>query len=188
MIKNGKIVRINIDNYNKLKKVEKDTMDQKLNQVIDVVGEDMPVTNLGDKFKTIQIRSGTLDRLDTYRITLTEPRDCILARLMIAYEEKLNFGEDDSWAFFKITSRVNKKISLEGQVEYYSKDIIFNSDGDVYGYNLPDTYIVNGEDLTEEYNAFLRGLDIMDIMRKVLDHFGETTTLTYADYLLEIKS
>lgn len=187
MKKNNSVIKIHKNVLEKLKKIDGSSNENKINKIMDSVEPIMDFVRYNDELVSVKLTSQTVERLDSFRITPTESRSNILTRLLLAYD-KIGKSGGESWAFFKITSRVNKKISLEGQIEYYSKDIIFNSNGDVYGYNVPDTYIVNGEDLTDEYNIFLKQLNIMEIMRKVLEHFGENTTLTYQEYVLEIKS
>ena len=90
--------------------------------------------------------------------------------MFICFDELNN---TETWIPFKLTSRVNKKLIVIGDVGLNSRDMFFDEGNGVYGLNLPTTYIVGGEDLTEEYNSWTSTIDWKEIKKIVLDHCND---------------
>lgn len=183
------ITKISEDNHHKLKKIDGGNMDTKLNTVMDIVDPIMPFIEYSNNLKSVKLSNETLERLDTYRITATESRNNILTRLLIALDEMTNVSEEEEWISFKLTNPYNKKLIIDGQIEYNSKELSYNYRGNVFREKLPPAYIVGGEDLTKELYLWFDNLDWRWIVNKILENIGcEPIVITENDFILEINN
>ena len=173
-------------NHEKLKNFSDGSIDKNLNLLMDVVEQHMPFVNYSDEMKSINVYDDTLKRLDGFHITSSESRDNILTRMFIAFEEIDNFGQED-WIPFKLTSTLNKKLSIEGQVEYHSRDMLFNEEGKVLGYALPTTYSYEGENLTREFISWQKMINWSEVLNMILNNHNNKQTIEHQNYVLEIN-
>ena len=163
-------VKVNKNNWQRLKTFSDNSMDKNLNLLMDIVERDMPFVNFADERTTINCYEDTYERLDSFKISVGESRDNIITRMFICFDELNN---TETWIPFKLTSRVNKKLIVTGEVGLNSEDMFFNEGNEIYGLKLPSTYIVGGEDLTDEYISWVGSINWTEIKKIVLDHCNE---------------
>ena len=178
--------KINASNHERLKNFSDGTIDKNLNLLMDQVEKIMPFVNFSEEMKSINVYSDTIERLDGFHLTGSESRDNIITRLFIAFDE-IDAISDEYWIPFKLTSVLNKKLIIAGQVEYYSKDILFNEGSKPIGYELPKTYVFDGEDLSPEYNSWQKLLNWNEISGLILDNKDSKKTIIKTNYVLDIN-
>lgn len=159
-------IKINQWTYDKIKNLDDNSIDKNLNLLMDIIEEQMPAVNYGEKTKTINAYEDTCQRLDSFKLTLGESRDNVITRMLILFDEINNFAEME--IPFKLTSPLNQDLVLEGMVTSNGVSILT-------------------EDDSVEYKAWLKLLNWEEIRSLVLEHEDERITLNMLDYRLDIN-
>lgn len=185
-----KKVKLNKTNRDALKNLNTDfSIDTNLNTLMDVVENIMPFVKYSDEVTSINLHQKTIDKLDSFKICNGESRDAIITRLLLMFDEIDNTSSEGEllWISFKLSSPLNKKLTISAIMEYSSKDIMFNEGNEVYGWDLPSTYTVNGENMTVEFKSWIDLLDWVEIKELVRNHFDKSVRFNKTNYYLEVN-
>lgn len=88
-----KSIQIHKYNKNVLKDYSDGSFDELVNKLIDDVKYDMPLTDVDDSTpSSIMLNDDTLDKLDSFKLTVGESYENILIRMMICAKD-LNTGD-----------------------------------------------------------------------------------------------
>lgn len=180
-IKISKLVRDELAN------IDGGTFDTKLNTLIDLVEPVMPFVDCNDERTNIKTNSNTLERLDEFKITSTESRDNILTRMLLMLDRLNNNAPTEKWIPFKLTNPYNNLLVIDGQLEYFSRELSFNYRGNLYRGKLPINYIVDGKDLTKELYLWYDNLDWQKIVKQIVNHLDTPFKCNEKDYILEVN-
>ncbi len=181
-----KIIKLNENNWQQLKKLEGGNMDKTLNILMDTVENSMPFVDYSVEKKSVNLYSDTLEKLDSFRITENESRDNIVTRMLVCLQRLDNFNMQ--WIPFKLTNPYNKLLVIDGQLEYNTKSMSFNYRGNIYDEKLPSPYIVDGEDITKELYLWYDNLNWTEIIDLICKNISQHYTYTHNDYILDVNS
>ena len=179
-------MKISETNWKKLKEFQGNTMDAKLNTLMNVIEDFMPMVMLSNETKNVKCLEETYDRIDSYRLTAGESRDNIITRMLLLFDE-MNGVVTNEYISFKLTNPYNNLLVLEGQIEFNSKELSFNYRGNIYREKLPRSYIMDGKDLTRELYLWYDNLDWNQIINLLLTNVDNQTVVEDKDFILEIN-
>ena len=179
-------VKVNKTNRDKLKNLNDYSIDRNLNILMDSVEKDMPFVKYSDEMTSLNLHKSTIERLDSFKICNGESRDCVLTRLLLCHD-KHNKHITEYWIPFRLTSRLNKLLSIKCMIEINTSLIVFDEGNAVYDKKLPTTYKVNGEDLSKEFQTWIEMLDWNVIKQQVINNDVDLFTLKQPYYFLEVN-
>lgn len=167
-MKNKKVLRISEKNWQKLKDLNKGSMDKTLNILMDNVEHQMPhVEYVNDKIKSVNVYPDTAERLDSFRLSDTESRDNIVTRMFITFDELENVVQIE--IPFKLTSPINNKLYMLGVV------------------NENDIFVTGNSADTIEFKAWKKLLNWNEIRELCLAHEDERISFNKDNYRIDIN-
>lgn len=87
-------IKIYKHNKNQLRDYSDGTFDELVNNLIEDVKYDMPLTDIdGSTVSTINLNEDTLDKLDSFKLTVGESYENVIIRMMICAKD-LNTGDE----------------------------------------------------------------------------------------------
>lgn len=181
-----KKVKINPWNRDRLKNLNDYSVDENLNTLMKIVENDMPFVKYPDEMTSINLHEETVEKLDSFKICNGESRDAIITRMLLCYDEINNFAEE-YWIPFKLTSTLNKLLSIKGMLEINTSQIVFDEGNGVFDNNLPMPYIVDGNDLSKEFQNWINMINWREIEEIVSKNDVELYTYKNKLYYLEVN-